>query len=138
MRLRLLLAFGLIVLVTVAGILLIARLGIASEVQNFMFRGGATGNEGLVVTLENYFAAQQSWQGADALLANRGAGHGAGSGGRGQGMGAGQGGAGAGQRLILADAGGRILYDTANLASAAAGILSPCPVAGCDPASPGW
>lgn len=121
MRLRLMLAFGVIVLVTVVGILLIARLGIASEVQNFMFRGGASGNEGLVTALEQYYAAQQSWEGAGSLLANRGAGRGAGNG-RGQGMGAGPGGA--NQRLILADAGGRILYDTASQTAAQEGSLS--------------
>ncbi len=124
MRLRLMLAFGVVVLVTVAGILLIARQGIASEVQNFMFRGGATGNEGLVTSLENYYTNQGSWQGAEALLTARG-GPGRGPGGRGQGMGAGQGGVNAGQHLILADSSGRILYDTANSTVTQTGSLSP-------------
>jgi two-component system sensor histidine kinase BaeS len=123
MRLRLMLAFGIVVLVTVAGILLIARQGTASEVQAFMFRGGASGNEGLVTVLENYYASNQSWQGADDLLASRGAGQGRGAGGRGQGMGAGQGGMGPNQRLILADASGKILYDTAG--QIVSGSLSP-------------
>jgi len=127
MRLRLMLAFGIIVLVTIIGILWIARQGTAFEVQNFMFRGGASGNEGLVATLEDYYSSRQSWQGADTLLAARGGGqgHGAGVGGRGQGAGVGQGGAGQGQRLILADAYGNIVYDTANLDSGAVGSLNP-------------
>jgi signal transduction histidine kinase len=124
MRLRLTLAFVAVVLFTVAGILLIARLGTASEVQNFMFRGGASGVDGLVTNLENYFSSQGSWQGAEAILATRGAGQGHGAGGRGQGNSGGMGGMGASQRLLLADASGQILYDTAGQVANGEGQLS--------------
>ena len=118
MRLRLTLAFITVVLFTVAGILLIARQGTASEIQTFMFRGGASGVEGLVTSLEEYYASQSSWQGAESLLEHMGPGQGHGAGMRGQGnaggqgMAAGQAGMVAAQRLILADASGQILYDT--------------------------
>jgi two-component system, OmpR family, sensor histidine kinase BaeS len=115
MRLRLTLAFVAVVIFTVAGILVIARLGTASEIQNFMFRGGASGVDELVTSLESYYASQGSWQGAEALLIARGAGPGHGAGMRGQGNAAGQGGMGANQRLVLTDASGQILYDTAGV-----------------------
>src|SRR5574341_1822777 len=99
MRLRLFLSFAVIVLVAVASMLVIARLGAASEVRAFMFRGGMSGTQGLVGALEDYYASRGSWQGVDALLAESGLGHGHGMGS--QGMGAMM-----NQRLRLADARG--------------------------------
>lgn len=125
MRLRLILAFVAVVLFTVAGILLIARQGTASEIRNFMFHGGAAGVESLVTSLESYYASQGSWQGAQALMEARGVGQGRGAGMHGQGMAGGQGMMGAAQRLILADAGGLIQYDSDGQAAAGVERLSP-------------
>jgi hypothetical protein len=100
MRLRLILSFTLIVLVSVATVVLIARLTTANEVRAFMFRGGASGSTGMVNNLEAYYQANGSWQGAETLLSNRG-------GGKGRGGPPGSSGAGPGnamnQRLLLAD-----------------------------------
>ncbi len=105
MRLRLFLSFAVIVLVAVASMLVIARLGAASEVRAFMFRGGMSGTQGLVGALEDYYASRGSWQGVDALLAESGLGHGHGMGS--QGMGAMM-----NQRLRLADTRGYLVADS--------------------------
>jgi signal transduction histidine kinase len=68
MRLRLVLSFILIVLVSVTGVLFIARQGLASEVRSFMFHGGMTDASRLVATLEDYYQAHNSWQGVETLL----------------------------------------------------------------------
>ena len=86
MRLRLVLSFILIVLVSVTSVVLIARQNTASEVRAFMFRGGMTGSEGLVGALEDYFRTNQTWQGVELLFTAQGMGQGMGH--RGQGMGA--------------------------------------------------
>ncbi len=109
MRLRLILSFSLIVLVSVATVVLIARLTTANEVRTFMFRGGASGSTGMVNNLEAYYQANGSWQGVENLLSNRG-------GGMGRGGPPGSGGAGFGnamnQRLLLADAQGNVIADS--------------------------
>ena len=116
MRLRLVLSFILIVLVSVTSVVLIARQNTASEVRAFMFRGGMTGSEGLVGALEDYFRTNQTWQGVELLFTAQGMGQGMGH--RGQGMGAGmesnQGAGMMNQRLRLTDEQGNILIDTAN------------------------
>lgn len=109
MRLRLVFSFVLIVLVAVVSMVLIARQTTADQVRNFMFRGGMSGNEGLVGQLEDYYAETGSWQGAQSLLNN--AMHGQGRMRGGQGMGAA--GMPMSQRLILADAQGVIQADSA-------------------------
>lgn len=109
MRLRLILSFSLIVLVSVATVVLIARLTTANEVRTFMFRGGASGSTGMVNNLEAYYQANGSWQGVETLLKNRG-------GGMGRGGPPGSSGAGFGnamnQRLLLADAQGNVIADS--------------------------
>lgn len=109
MRLRLFLSFALVVLVTVASMVLVARATTAHEVRGFMFRGGMSGVEGLVADLEAHYREQRSWEGAEALLGQ--AGHGAGR--RAGGQGAGQGGMAGmmGRRLRLADAAGVVVAD---------------------------
>jgi two-component system sensor histidine kinase BaeS len=108
MRLRLMLSFALIVVVSVAAVVLIVRQGAAAEVRTFMFRGGASGNSGLVTALEAYYQEHQSWQGVDSLFTNMP--------GRRGGAGGGPGGPGAmmNQQMRLADASGNLVYDTTN------------------------
>lgn len=109
MRLRLLLSFFLIVVVSVGGVVLIAREGAAAEVRRFMFRGGMVGGENLIENLEAYYAANGSWEGVENLLGI------AGETGRGPGRrdGPGQGMIGnMMQRLRLADPQGNVLVDT--------------------------
>ena len=105
MRLRLFLSFAIIVLVAIASMLVIARLGTASEVRAFMFRGGMSGTQGLVGALEDYYARRGSWQGVDSVLAEAGPGRGHGMGP--QGMGAMM-----NQRLRVADARGYLVADS--------------------------
>jgi two-component system sensor histidine kinase BaeS len=109
MRLRLILSFTLIVLVSVATVVLIARLTTANEVRAFMFRGGASGSTGMVNNLEAYYLANGSWQGVESLLTSRG-------GGMGRGGPPGSGGAGFGnannQSLLLADAQGNVVANS--------------------------
>ena len=116
MRLRLILSFIFIVLVAVASVVLIASQNTASEVRAFMFRGGMTGTEGLVVALEEYYQTNQTWQGVENLFIMPGMGQGMGHSGQGsgQGTGANLGGGMMTQRLRLVDAQGNILIDTAN------------------------
>ena len=116
MRLRLILSFIFIVLVAVASVVLIASQNTASEVRAFMFRGGMTGTEGLVVALEEYYQTNQTWQGVENLIITPGMGQGMGHSGQGsgQGTGANLGGGMMNQRLRLVDAQGNILIDTKN------------------------
>jgi len=111
-RLRLILAFVLVALVSVASFALIARFNTANEVRRFMFRGGMTGTEGLVESLENYYRSQGDWRGVQALLQMQ---MGGGGGGQGQGPGQGMMRGSTGmmnQRLRLADSDGNLLADT--------------------------
>jgi len=116
MRLRLILSFIFIVLVAVASVVLIASQNTASEVRAFMFRGGMTGTEGLVVALEEYYQTNQTWQGVEIIFIMPGTGQGMGHSGQGsgQGTGANLGGGMLNQRLRLVDAQGNILIDTTN------------------------
>ena len=110
MRLRLVLAFVLVALVSIASFGLIARFTTANEVRRFMFRGGMTGTEGLVESLEDYYRSQGNWQGVQTLLQSP-----MGVGGRGQGGGQGMMHGSTemmNQRLRLADADGSIIVDT--------------------------
>lgn len=109
MRLRLVLSFALIVLVAVISIVLIARQSTASQVRMFMFRGGMSGTEGLVGRLEDYYAANGSWEGVDSLISeSMHAGQGRMRGMQGMGMAM-------NQRLRVADANGAIIADTAGI-----------------------
>ena len=97
MRLRLFLSFGLIALISVMGVVVIARQNTALAVRSFMYRGGLTGEGGLVQQLEAFYQQNGSWLGAQSLLQSSG--HG-----RGQGNAASGGNTGAGnQRLRVAD-----------------------------------
>lgn len=106
MRLRLMAAFILVVLVAIASVVIFVRLDSANQVQVFMFRGGMTGTETLVTSLETYYAQNNSWQGVETYFQS------------GMGMMNGPGGSGFGRRsgtgmmsqnLKLADLNGKVL-----------------------------
>ncbi len=105
MRIRLIISFAIVVLVSIASVVLIARQGAANEVRAFMFRGGMAGIEDLVSDLEGYYSSQGSWHGVEILLASSGPPHGGGMGR--QGMGGMM-----SQRLRLADSLGNLVADT--------------------------
>ena len=85
MRWRLIGAFILIILVALGTVAVVARYATQQEVATFLGHGGQVGLENLANNLENYYAENGAWTGADALFA------GSGSLGRGQGQGAGNG-----------------------------------------------
>ena len=105
MRLRLLLSFFLVVLVSVTGVALIARNNAARAVRTYMFGGSMINTDELVADLEDYYRTNHSWQGAESLLPVQE---------HGMGMGKGQGSSSMmGHRLRLADAEGNLVADTA-------------------------
>jgi two-component system sensor histidine kinase BaeS len=111
MRLRLFLAFVTVALVAVVSVVLIARQGAASAVRTFMFRGSMIGIDDFASQLEDYYAANGSWQGIESSSLWPGGGQGQGYGRGMQGMM--QGGV-MGQRLRLADEDGSLMADTAS------------------------
>jgi signal transduction histidine kinase len=116
MRTRLLLSFVLVALVSVVGVMVFARQGTANTVRAFMYRGAMVGSDELVAALQDYYAQNGSWQGAENLLGGFSRGQG-----QGQGMMHGQGMM-MGQRLRLADPNGNVVADSTDAPS---GVLSP-------------
>jgi two-component system OmpR family sensor kinase/two-component system sensor histidine kinase BaeS len=113
MRIKLLLSFALVVLVSVILVAWIARQGAVNEVRIYMFRGGMSGNEGLAGQLEDYYAQQDSWEGVEALLQTTGHGQGMGQGqGQGQGAGMNEAAGASSQQLLVTDADGKIVADS--------------------------
>lgn len=101
MRVRLILAFLLIILVTVASLSIFLRQSTGEQVRNFMVRGGMVGADRLVDRLERYYRLNGSWAGAEEILQSNGMMmHG-----QGQGMMM-------SQRLQLLDADGTMLFDS--------------------------
>ncbi|MGD2159156.1 MAG: ATP-binding protein [Anaerolineales bacterium] len=74
MRLRLILSFVFIVLLTASLVLLVAVRQTAIEVRNFIFRGGIQGIEQHVAALEQYYRQNNSWRGAAQVLRTPGSG----------------------------------------------------------------
>ncbi|RME06284.1 MAG: HAMP domain-containing protein, partial [Anaerolineae bacterium] len=99
MRLRLFLAFALIALIAIVGMVLGARLNTAHAVENFMYRGGAQGVERLVSDLENHYRQYGTWQGSERLFEASPP------------AGPRMGGRGMGQHLTLFDAQGNPIFD---------------------------
>ncbi|MFZ5808749.1 MAG: sensor histidine kinase [Chloroflexota bacterium] len=118
MRTKLILAFALVVLVSVAGVVILARFSTAGEVRAFMFPGGMISAQELTQSLADYYQQKGSWQGVESLLKV--------SGGGGQGWGYGANRAGGmhgmggmmGQRVRVADADGKVVYDSAGFTGA--------------------
>ncbi|MEA3349390.1 MAG: ATP-binding protein [Chloroflexota bacterium] len=115
MRLRLILSFTLIVIITIASLAIIVRLNTAQTVRTFMFRGGIAGVENLVTELESYYKQHGTWQGSEKLLypdpietsMRKGPGQG-----QGQGIGTGNNTDGLPkQHIRLLDAEGQVLFD---------------------------
>jgi signal transduction histidine kinase len=92
---KLLLSFLAVALIGVVVVSVVANHAAASEVRRYMFRGGMTTEGGLVESLAGYYQGRGSWQGVESVLTS---GHGMG------GM--------MQQRMILADASGRVVADT--------------------------
>jgi two-component system OmpR family sensor kinase/two-component system sensor histidine kinase BaeS len=116
MRLRLILSFVFVTLISIASVALIARRSTAREVQAFMYRGSMTQVDTLAKNLEAYYRASGSWQGVESFLLP-GAGNRRGMGGMGlagQGMAAMM-----NTRLRLADEDGQVLVDTKGASLAA-------------------
>jgi signal transduction histidine kinase len=113
MRIKLLISFVLIVLFSISVVIVVTYRGAANEVRSFMFRGSMLHAQEIAKSLEEYYQANQTWQGAETLLNPSGN---AGMMGRGYGAGGGQGMMGnmMNQRLRLADAKGKIVFDTSN------------------------
>ena len=80
MRARILLAFALVITVTLIAVAFFAQQAATREVRTFIGRGGAMGAENLVSALENYYATNGSWNGAGTLFNSRGRGQGMGPG----------------------------------------------------------
>lgn len=112
MRLRLIISFALIVLVSITSVVFIARRSAANEVYAFMFRGGVSGAQGLVSALEDYYQSHQSWDGVESLLTSSGHGQGRGPGGPAMGGSMAQM---MNQSLILADAQGNLVATSGNI-----------------------
>ena len=72
MRTRLIASFALIIIVTLAAVSYFARQGALEEVNSFVRRGGLAGLEGLVTSLESHYEQSNTWDGADAVLAEYG------------------------------------------------------------------
>jgi signal transduction histidine kinase len=91
---KLLLSFLAVALIGVVVVAVFANLAATQEVRRYMFRGSMTGEGGLAQVLGGYYRGHGSWEGVGDLLepdpmANM-----------------------MGQRLILADAGGRVIAGT--------------------------
>jgi signal transduction histidine kinase len=113
MRLRLILSFAFIVVVSITGVVLIARSNAVNTVRAYMFRGGMSGSEGLAGALEDYYQQNGSWLGVDSFIAGWNPGQSRGFGVQGLGMGMGYGRANMmTTRVRLADAQGNLLLDT--------------------------
>jgi signal transduction histidine kinase len=80
MRARILLAFALVIAVTLIAVAFFAQQAATQEVRTFIGRGGAMGAENLVSALETYYETNGSWNGAGSLFSARGHGQGMGPG----------------------------------------------------------
>jgi signal transduction histidine kinase len=108
MRLRLILSFVAVVLVSIVSFALVLRLGTVLEVRQFMYHGGMVSGDSLITELEDYFHTNGSWSGVETLLPQFGKGRGRMAGMMQDPQ------TGAGQRLQLADASGTIIFDSSD------------------------
>lgn len=112
MRIRLILSFALIVLVSITSVVVIASQNTASEVRAFMYRGGMTNSTDLIESLQDYYQMNASWQGVEEVLIPTGSGFGRRSGATGNSSANSAMGAMMDQRIRLADIGGTVLVDS--------------------------
>ena len=115
MRIRLLLAFILVILVSLLGVAFFMHQETVQDVYTFIYRGGIYEAEDLVTELEDHFRASGSWENVASLFPPPGKGYGQGEG-KGRGLGPGSKSISeAGANLYLYDAGGDFVYDPQNL-----------------------
>jgi len=105
MRLRLILSFVLVVLVTLVSVIFFARRGTERAVGDFMVHGGMVSSRDLVESLETYYNQTGIWMGVERLISGM-QGMGQMMEGRGRGLGM------MGQRLRIADAEGIYVADS--------------------------
>ncbi len=110
MRIRFAISLILVAAVSILSVVGFAQVSTAREINTYMFRGGMTGLNTLVNSLERYYQQNDTWDGVETVFNNRlGNNHMPGmmepqGGGRGPMQ----------QQLMLADTNGRILIDTEN------------------------
>lgn len=68
MRLRLILAFALVALISVVSVVLVFRGQTTAEVRVFIRRGAGSGLTNVVAMLEDYYALNGSWNGVERLM----------------------------------------------------------------------
>ncbi len=68
LRIKLILAFSIVAITAVAGIVLFANLDSERQVRTYLSRGGQYGLTNLVTELENYYETNNSWEGVDSIL----------------------------------------------------------------------
>lgn len=113
MRLKLIISFTLVALVSIATLLIVVRQSAIQEVRTYMFRGGMAGVDGIVRELENYYETNDSWVGVEQILSTGSESPGKRYGNQGglHGLGGMMGGM-MSQRLRLADSNGYLILDT--------------------------
>ena len=109
LRLRLVLSFALVALVTAASVVVAFRLTSTREVQSFMSGGGMVDMTEFATSLEVFYQQNGGWQGVEAIFPRAG-----------QGMGGGMMG---GQRIRLADPIGLVTADTVEAVGSNLNIL---------------
>ena len=97
MRRQLIFTYTLLILITLAGVALFARSNAATQIHQYIGRGGALNAEDLVGALESYYAAN-GWEGVETVMTPDGPGEGRRPGGQG------------GRNLRVADADGYLVY----------------------------
>lgn len=112
MRWRLIFSFLAVVVAAIVSVIVVVRLDNENQVQSYFFRGGSSGAEELVISLEQYYNQRGSWEGIEARFTSMRSGARMGSG-------RGTGGMMASSRLILADLKGKVLVDTISSSPAA-------------------
>ena len=64
MRIKLLISYVLLVVVSVSVVIILAYQGAANEVRSFMFRGSMVRAQEIASSLEDYYQVNRTWQGA--------------------------------------------------------------------------
>ena len=70
LRIKMILAFSVVAIAAVLGIVLFANLESERQVQTYMARGGQYGLTSLVEDLEAYYEVRGDWQGVESVFAN--------------------------------------------------------------------
>lgn len=68
MRWRLIISFGLVILISITSVVWVIRQSAVEEVHTFMFRGGMLGLNGLVIDLEECYQEHRSWEICSSVL----------------------------------------------------------------------